>query len=806
MSLLLQDVRYALRQLRRSPGFALIAVLTLGLGIAANVVVFGVVDTLLLHSLPVPNADRVFSVEGRGISTSFPDYRDLRDRNSVFSGLALVRIARVGMDVNGQAAPVWGYEASANYFDTLGLSPAVGRFFHPADDHGPNSAPYVVLSYACWQARFGGDPNIAGRTVRINKLPYTVLGVTPRSFFGTERFLLPEFWAPVQNEQQIEGYSWLEDRGSHEAWMIARLKPGITHQQADADVANIARQLAAQYPGADKFISFHLSRPGFLGDAMAGPVRAFMWGVMLMAALVLLAACLNLGGLFAARTSDRAREMGIRIAIGSSRSRIFRQLLTESVLIAILGGGAASLAASVLLHLITQWRPSAGFPVQVLVEPQGSLFLFASLVSLATGILFGSIPARQIWKTDPNQAIRNAGSSAQHGRKWMPRDILLACQIALCSLLVTASFVALRGLERTFSMPLGFDTRNRTLAALDVQLANYPPDDVPVIQRRLLDEASGLPGVQAAAFANSTPLSLDQSDASIFAPGTTDFSVANDKFYANFYQVSPRYFEAAGTRLLAGRSFRWTDDKHAPRVVVVNQTFARQLFGTDQVVGRHYPTGPKEEREIIGVVEDGKYVTLTEDPKPAVFESILQSPNTSTVLVLHTQSDPAQMVPALRQAIARVDRGLPVLDVSSWTDALSIATLPARAATVALGILGALAVLLAVTGIFGLASYSVAKRLRELGIRSALGASSREILRAALGRTVVLLATGSAVGLVLGIAVSRVLASIVYQASAQDPVVLIAVALMMILVGLVSASLPARRAVQVEPAKLLREQ
>ena len=806
---LLQDVRFAIRQLRKSPGFALTAVLTLTMAIGANIVVFGVLNALVLHPLPVPEANRLYQIqrpESDQISMSFPDYRDIRDRNHTFSDVADVRFMRMGLAVKDDAQAVWEYEASGNYFNVMGIKPFLGRFFGPEDDVKVNGSQVVVISYACWQVRFVGDPNIVGKTVELNKIPYTVIGVAPRYFNGTERFLWPELWIPVHNELQIEGYDWLEKRGNHNAWTVGRLKPGVTPAQAAANLNNIGAQLSKEYPDTDKGISFRLTQPGFLGNALGGPVHAFLLGIMSLAGLVLLAACVNLGGLFSARTADRSKELGIRIAIGSSRSRILRQLLAESVAASLLGGIAATLVAQALLHGLSQWHPRTEIPVQVLVEPDWLVYLFAALLAVVTGVIFGVIPARQVWKTDPNQTIKAGGISARVPGRFALRDVLLVVQIALCCLLVTASFVSLQGLRRTFTMPLGIQPEGVTLAILDTNLGGYKDEQGGAIQKRLLEAVASIPGVTDAAYANSTPLSINQSDNSVYAPGTTQFTNATSKFYANYYEISPTYFAAAGTRLLSGRAFTDHDDAHAPKVVIVNQTFARKLFGTENVVGKHYPANPGKEIEIVGVVEDGKYTTLTEEPTPVMYWPTPQSPDNDTVLIVRSQRSTAEMVPAIRQAIDGVDRGLPTFALGSWTDALSLVTFPARAATIALSVLGGLAMMLAITGIFGLASYTVSKRMRELGIRVALGAAQRQVLRAALQRTAILLGIGSVAGLSLGVAASKLLASIVYQATASDPLVISAVAFTMALIGLISAAFPARRALAVDPATLLRDE
>jgi predicted permease len=804
---LVQDVRYALRQMRRSPGFALTSVLTLTMAVAANVVVFGVLNALVLHPLPVPEADRVVQVQRpSGTSMSYLDYRDIRDRNRTFSNLAVYRLARIGFDISGNAQALWGYEVSGNYFDMLGIKPLLGRFLRPSDDEKKNGSQNTVLSYACWQLRFLGDPQVIGKTVRLNKLPYTVVGVGPKNFNGTEYFFWPELWVPIQNEEQIEGYGWLDQRQDNNSFDIGRLKPGVSVAQANADLKRIAAQLAKEYPDVDQHLALKVAQPGFLGDALSGAVHAFLYGLMGMALLVLLAACANLSGLFAARTADRGHELGIRVAIGCSRKRILRQLLTESVLLAAMGGAAASLVASLLLRGLAAWHPGTEIPVQFLVAPDGNTIAFAALMALLTGLLFGLIPARQVLRTDPNRVLKSSGTTHARSRRIVLCDLLLAVQIALCCLLVTTSFVALRGLERTLRMPLGFQPEGVVLATMDIHLAGYLGTQVPALQQRLLDATASIPGLQNAAYSDTTPLSLDQNGIGIYAPGTADFPSSNVKFHAYPYSVSPGYFATAGTRLLTGREFTTHDNEHSPRVAIVNETFARKLFGSTEVVGKHFPLNPSAQAEIVGVVEAGKYETLTEGPAAAVFWPILQAPNSDTVILIRSNQSAAQVIPAVRRAIAGVDPKLPIFNTGTWTDGLYMVLFPARAATIALGILGGLSLMLAITGIFGMATYTVSKRMRELGIRVALGAKRGHVLRAALGRPLVLLASGSVAGLALGFAANRILVSIVYQASAFDPWVILAATLTMALVGLISGAVPASRVLSVDPTRLLRDE
>jgi predicted permease len=678
-----------------------------------------------------------------------------------------------------------------------------GAFFTPAEDTKINGEPYAVLSYDCWKTRFGGDPRVVGRVVRINKQPFTVVGVAPQHFNGTERLFWPELWVPIHDEPEIEGYNWIRQRGDSNAWPVGRLRPGVTMQQASADVANVAAQLAKQYPGYDKDMVLRLTRVGLFGDLLGGPVKAFLLSVMLLALLVLFAACANLAGLFTARMTDRARELGIRIAIGASRARLLRQLLTESIALAVLGGVAAAFLATTLLHALTVWHPSTELPIELFVEPGMAVYLFACALALFTGVIFGILPARQIWRTDPNATLKSGSPDAFHHRLSL-RDILLVVQIALCCLLVTSSFVALRGLARSLHVQLGLQPDNVTIATMDIHLGGYK-ESLPV-QQRLLDAVKQIPGIQSAALADSTPLSINSSETAIYPPGTTVFNQTSRNFEAQYFKVSPGYFHTAETRLLRGREFTDHDDAKSPDVAVVNERLAKELFGTADAVGKSYPTEGKHSVEVVGVVENGKYQAMAEDPRAAIFWPIAQSDSSDTVLLVRSYRPYSDMVPAVRRAIASVDPAIPVFSVSSWPDALSFFMLPERAATVALGALGALAMMLAITGIFGLASYTVSRRMHELGIRVALGANHRHVLHAALGRTATLLGIGSVAGLALGFAAGRVLASIVYQATASDPLVIFAAVATMGGIGLLSAAWPARRALSTEPAMLLREE
>ncbi len=812
MQILWNHLRYTLRGLRRQPGFTLTVVLTLALGVGANAIVFSVLNALVLRPLPLPDARQLVSFNRLGNTgstvassptQSYPDYRDLRDGNRSFSGVAAYDLQRAGVGIAGSVHQSWFSEASENYFDVLRVEPVLGRFFHPSDAHGPDSSPYIVLSYPYWQRRFNGDAHVVGRVVELNKHPFTVLGVAPASFRGSELFTAPDFWVPMLNQAQLEGYSFLEARGNREIWVIGRLKPGVSVTEAEADVNTLVRHMASRNM-QDEGMSFRLSRPGLLGDMLGRPVRAFLWGVMALAALVLLAACANLGSLFAARAADRARELALRLALGASRANLVRQLVTEAVLVSLLGGALGLALADVALRALTLWRPSPDFPIAFTVNADARVSALALALAVASGIFLGLVPIRQVWRDNAYLVIKSGPASVASGRRWTLRDGLLVLQIVLCSVLVTSSLVAVRGLARSMHTSYGFVPKGATLASFDLRMSGHPNTQPLVTQHRALDVIAAMPGVTAAGFANKIPLSLSTSDTNIYREGTTDFRDSNAATDANNYDISPDYLAAAKTKLVSGRDFTWHDDAHAPLVAVVNQTFARKVFGTTDAVGRYFTrSGPRI--QVIGVVENGKYNTLTEDPTAAMFLPSAQVPDTEVTFVVRSQAGDAVTATAIHDVFNKLDPDLPVA-IGSWSQAMGMALFPSAAATVALGIMGSLAAMLAVTGIFGMASYSVSKRMRELGLRVALGANRGQVLAAALGRPARLLLFGSGAGLALGAMASRLLAHVVYGATSQDPAVLGGVVACMALLALAATWLPARRALRVDPASLLREE
>ena len=468
MESIIGDIRLALRQLRKSPGFTIAAVLTLALAIGANAVVFAVLNALILRPLNVPHAQSLYTIEhgaDKDEGFSYPDYLDLRDRNRSFDGLTAYILAPVGLDTGKNPSQAWTYEVTGNYFDALGIQPFLGRFFHNADEHGPNSAPYLVISYAYWHSHFQDDRGVVGRVVQVNKHPFTILGVAPQEFRGTLLFFSPDLWVPMIDQEQVQGVQVLDKRGTRNIFMVlGHVKAGVAPAQAIADLNSVGAYLDRTYPKDDANMTFSLARPSLAGDMLGSPVKGFMTGMMLLSGLILLAACANLGSLFAARAADRSREVALRLALGSSRKRILRGVFTEAVLISLAGGALGLLGSVALLRELSTWQPVPEYPLYMPVNPDAHVYLVALLLALASGFLFGAVPVRQILRTNPYEVVK-AGSSGivagNTGRRITLRDALVVVQIAICAVLVTSSLVAVRGLVRSLHSNFGLNRRTR---------------------------------------------------------------------------------------------------------------------------------------------------------------------------------------------------------------------------------------------------------------------------------------------------------------------------------------------------------
>ncbi len=804
---LLRDVHYALRGLRKSPAFTFVALLTLTLGIGANVVVFGVLNAILLHPLDVNDPTNLYQLrhqawtKGRLLTTSYPAFEDLRHRNTTFSGMAgFYGYSQARLSWRNAVRSVAGYEVTNNYFDLLGVQPLAGRFFHAADEHGPGSAPYVVLSDKLWRSVFGADPSVIGTTVQLNKQPFSVVGVAPARFHGTEQLVWPDYWIPMMNEAQVEGSDYLGNRTVTAVTVLGRLKAGVTPQQATLNLNAVADQLAKEYPETDQGGALRLIHPGLYGDT-GDVVRGFLYSVSVLALLVLAAACANLASLFGARAADRSRELALRVALGASRWRLVRQLVTEALVVSVLGGGVGLVTAGLLLGVLNRWQSPWG---HLAIGIDERVYLAGLTLTLASALLFGLVPARQVWRSSPMLAMKSGPVEATPLRGFALRDLLLSAQIAICTLLVTASLVAVRGMVHTLHAPLGFQPNGALLAEMDLSQVEGASEATLEKTKAVIEAVRSIPGVVTAATVSRVPMTGGIHGEPIFPPGTTDFKLNNAVLAPYVFTMSPGYLEAAGTRLLGGRDVSWYDTAKTPFVAIVNATFAQKMWGQTPAVGQHFIVS-RHLTEVVGVAEDGKYHDMLESSQPVVYLPLSQGDGSAVVFVVRARQVQNGLTMALERTLSSIEPDA-AITVQSWPDALGGELFPARAAATALGVMGLLAAALAATGIFGMAAYNVSRRMKELGIRVALGARKLHVLRAAVGRPVALLAVGSLAGLLLGTSASRLLERIVYQANPQDPVVVGGAVLTMALLGVTASAIPALRALAIDPSKLLREE
>ena len=805
------DVRYALRVLWKSPAFTLVALVTLMLGIGANIAVFGVVNAALLKPLDVSDPQNLYQLRNGSwtnwklLTTSYPAFQDYRQRNTTLSDIAgFYGYCSATLHSGNATRSISGYAVTGNYFDLLGVHPQLGRLIRAEDDRGPNSAPYVVLSDQLWRTAFNADPRVIGTTVRLNKDPFTIIGVAPARFHGTEKFVWPDYYMPIVNYFE-SGY--LQNRTGRPLTVLGRLKPGVTRHQAAENLSAIAIQLAREYPRTDTGLPLRLIRPGLYADT-GDVIRSSLYSVTMLTLLVLAAACANLATLFAARAADRSRELALRVALGAGRWRLVRQLLTEAMLLSMMGGAAGLLIAGLLLGVLNRGSlPSfmGDTPYShVAVSVDAWVYLTSLILTLLSGLLFGLIPARNVSRSDPLQAMKSGTVDATPLHPFALRDLLLGAQIVICTLLVTTSLVSVRAMVRVLHISLGFQPHGALLAEIDLSEVE-PGGDAPLEKKKaMIDALRDISGVTAAGTLSKPPFTGGLRGIPVFWPGTTEFTLNNSVLASLALTISPDYLEAARTQLTAGRDFSWYDTNTTPRVTIVNKTFARKMWGDAPAIGQHF-IFLDHLREVVGVVEDGKYLEIQESPQPVVYLPLSQNEQANTVFVVRSQQPAKEMVPAIERALNTIEPNAPVT-VQSWSDALAGPLFPARAATIALGVMGGLASILAVTGIFGVAMYNVSRRMKELGIRVALGARMRDVMNVALGRPIMLLGVGSMVGLLLSSLAGWLLEQIVYQANPRDPVVLVGAVLTMALLGIAASAIPALRAMAIDPSKLLREE
>jgi predicted permease len=798
---------------KKHPAFTVIAILSLALGIGANTAIFSLVNTVLLRPLPVDKPEQLVALnstteKGDNFPTfSYPDYRDLRDRNDVLAGLALYRMAPVNLSHDGTNERIWGYLVSGNYFEMLGIGAARGRLLSPEDDRKPGAHPVAVISYNCWQRRFAGDPNVAGKNVIVNGRNYTIIGVAERGFTGTELAYVPEIWFPAMMLSQIEpGSNWLESRDTSNSFVIGRLKPGVSLIQAESALKAITQQLAREYPNTNEGKSLMLSRPGLFGAFMRGPVVWFAGALMVIVALVLLLACTNLANLLLARASERRKEIAIRLALGAGRFTLIRQLLTESIVLAIMGGLVGFILAYWMVDLANALKPPIDIPITTEVKIDWRVLVFNGVLSLATGILFGLLPAFQATNPDLIPALKDETSVGGYRRSWL-RNTLVVGQITLSLILLICAGLVVRSLQQAQFMNPGFIPQNAVEASFSLDLQGYDETRGREFQRQLLDRVRALPGVQSAGLTNWVPLSLSMNSSNIYVEGQAPQRGGNVPLSMNS-RVSVGYFQAMGIRLLQGRDFTEQDKPQTPRVAVINETFARQFWSGQNSIGKRFSfegaTGPWI--EVIGVVQDGKYFSLSEKPEPFVYRPMGQNYDGWNILIARTTGNPQNVIAAIRREIQKLDPTLPIYDVRTMMEHMGLPLLPVRIAGAILGGFGILALILAAIGIFGVMSYAVSQRTREIGIRMALGAGAKQIFKFVVGEGLLLTLIGITVGLTLALMGTRFLSILLYGVSAIDPLTFAGVTLLLTLVAFLACYIPARRAMKVDPITALRHE
>jgi predicted permease len=810
MHSLMRDIHYGLRSFLKRPGFTAIAIVTLALGIGANTAIFSLVNTVLLRPLPVPHPEQLVEVYGTLHSgadytiQSYPNYKDYRDRNDVFSGLLAYRFAPVSISHENRNERIWGYLVTGNYFEVLGTQPFLGRYFLPEEDKTPGANPVAVISYGCWQKRFASDRGVAGRSLLVNGHLFTIVGVAPKDFKGTEVAYAPEVFVPMMMAHEIEpGSNWLESRSDNNIFVVGRLKPGVTSAQAESELRTITLQLGKEYPGQNEGLGVRLMTPGLFIPDIRNSVIGFSTVLMGVVGLVLLLACVNLANLLLARATERRKELAIRLAVGASRARIVRQLVTESVLLSLAGGLGGLLLAAWINDLVTSIKLPTDFALMFDLHLDWRVLVFALAVSLCTGIVFSLLPALQSSNPELVPALKDEASMAGFRRSRL-RNGLVVVQVALSLVLLICAGLVVRSLQAAQRTRPGFTPENAVALSFDLGLQGYTEEKGRAFQRQLIERTQSIPGVRSVALTSVVPLTLDYSSTTIYIEGQSN-AVFTDLPLAIPNEITPNYFRTMEISL-RGRDFTERDSKTESRVAIINETFARRLFPGQEAIGRRFNfSGPDSPLwEVIGVAADGKYNSLGEDPKAAFYRPLLRDYSTNATLVARTTGDSNAALGALRSELQNLDSTLPLYNVETLSEHMAVPLFPFRVAATVLGSFGILAIVLAAIGIYGVMSYVVAGRTREIGVRVALGASRRDVLVLIVRQGMTLAVIGLGIGLLISFGVTQLLAKLLFGVSAADPITFVAVCVLLASVAALACYLPARRATRVDPLVALR--
>jgi predicted permease len=811
---ILQDLRYALRMLAKNPSFTAVAVLTLALGIGANTTIFTVTSALLFRPpAGIERPDRLvllfrrFAHNRVGMNVSYPNFKDWRDQNRVFSGLAAYKTIWLGLSAEGESGRVQGAMVSGNYFDVLGVRPALGRTFLPEEDRIPGAYPVAVVSYGLWKRRFGSDPGMVGRKIRISGHAFTVVGVAPRGFKGTVAAESPEIWLPMMMEAQVvppDWAGWMGERNWSLVQVIGRVKPGVSLEQAQANMDTLARQLEQAYPRENRGV----------GIALLPKITLYPWerakvvefGALLTAVvgLVLLIACANVANLLLARAATRQKEVALRLTLGASRARVIYQLLTESVLLALMGGAFGLLLANWGADILSKVAASSTFLPAGDFTPDGRVLSFTVLLSFLTGLAFGSAPAWQACSVDPSPALKEAAPTVGSPRSRI-QGVLVIAQIATSLVLLTGAGLLLRTLRNYLAVNPGFEMKNILDVSLDLDLAGYSETQGRSFCQRLLEGVRALPGVESASLADGAPIAGGTNETTVLDYGQGRILGESD-LYAKVLAVTPGYFRTLRIRLVAGRDFAEEDTAQAPRVAIINETMAERLWPGENAVGKLFATSQsgRPYLQVVGVAKDMRVEALGEAPGLAMFVPLAQEYQAAMTLLVRTATDPMALLPAIRHEVQSQDKSLPLFDVTTLREAVGTTLNQQKLYATLIGSFALVALILAAIGIYGVVSYSVARRTHEIGIRMALGAERSEVLKLVIRQGMLLTLIGLAAGLPTALGLTRFLKSLLYEVNPNDATTFVLVALVLGSVALLACYIPARRATKVDPMVALR--
>ncbi len=815
METLWQDTKYAARTLVANRGLALAAAFSLALGIGANTAIFTFVQGVFYPPLPVEEPAALVSLytddpKNPGFhANSYSNYEDLRDRNDVFSGLLTYRHIFVSFR-DGQTAgeQVFAELVSGDYFDTLGVTPVAGRTFRPDEDQTPGTHAVAVVGYGFWQRRYGADPDLVGRTIFINRHPFTVIGVAPEGFNGLELGLDFDIYVPAMMYGQVlADLFWHENRRSLAYAVVGRLKPGVSLEQADQELDAIAAELDEEFPDVnkDRRVTLVPTLEARINPSVRDVFAQSLGMMMIIVSMVLLVACANVANLLLSRAAGRRREIAVRLALGASRLRLIRQLLTESFLLAALGGLLGLLVAVWTTNLLISSFPETPFPLVLDFGLDGVTLLFAFTVSILTGLICGLAPALQSTRPDMVPALKADGPMGKvGGRRLGLRNILVVAQVAISLVLLIAAGLFIRSVQNAQNIDPGFDVRNALVMALDAGLEGYSPDEGRLFYREVTERVAALPGVRSTTVAQSLPLAFGTISRTTFIEGQG--ASEDDGRLIQCGSVGLGYFANMGISIVAGRDFGDFDRQDAPRVAIINEVMAERYWPGESAIGKRFHYISQEDRplEVVGVAAYSKVATLGEDPTPFIYMPLEQEYTAALQLVVRTETEPQALSGAVRDAIHEVDEAMPVFAVLTLADQLEFSLWPARTGATLLGAFGVLGLLLASVGLYGVMSYAVASRTREIGIRMALGAKQPAVLRMVMAGGLGIILVGIVLGLALAVTISRFLSSLLYGIGATDIVAFGGTTLVLLVVALLASYIPARRATRVDPVIALK--